>query len=86
MFDGRRVMRWIAAAALVALAGCSIVNPPPKRPCRAGAHAVQPTAPPPPAPLRATPAPEPVAADGLGHVALLMADLRKAIERGNLFA
>ena len=73
MFGARRVMRSIAAAALVALAGCSIVNPTPEAPPVAPAPTpVQPTAPPPPAPLRATPAPQSVAADGLGHVALLM--------------
>ncbi|HEY4873787.1 MAG TPA: penicillin-binding protein activator [Steroidobacteraceae bacterium] len=73
MIDGRGVMRWLAAAALVALAGCSIVNPTPEAPPAAPAPTpVQPTAPPPPAPLRAAPAPQSEAADGLGHVALLM--------------
>src|SRR5580700_6287317 len=74
MIDARRMMRWIAAAALLALAGCSIVSTTPEAPAAAPVPApAQPTAPaPPPAPLRAAPPPQSVAADGLGHVALLM--------------
>ena len=76
MFDASGVMRGIAAAALLALAGCSLVNPHAEAPpATAAPAAAQPPAtppPPPPAPLRAAPAPAAVAADGLGHVALLM--------------
>jgi uncharacterized protein len=73
MFAGKGVMRCIAAAALVALAGCSLTSPAPEAPAAAPVPA-QPAAPPPPppAPLRAAPPPEALAADGLGHVALLM--------------
>jgi len=76
MFDASGVMRGIAAAALLALAGCSLVNPTAEAPpATAAPTTAQPPAtppPPPPAPLRETPAPAAVAADGLGHVALLM--------------
>jgi len=76
MFDGSGVMRGIAAAALLALVGCSLVNPNPEAPpsTPVPAPATPPAPPPaaPPAPLRATPALETPAADGLGHVALLM--------------
>lgn len=76
MFDASGVMRGLAAAALLALAGCSLVNPTAQAPpATAAPTTVQPPAtppPPPPAPLRAAPAPAAAAADGLGHVALLM--------------
>jgi outer membrane PBP1 activator LpoA protein len=67
-------MRWFAAAALIAVAGCSLTNPNPEAPATEPVSAAQPAPPaaPPPAPLRATPPAQAVAADGLGHVALLM--------------
>jgi len=76
MIYAGRVMRWITAAALVAVAGCSLVNTtaeaPPATPVPTSVQPPAAPPPPPPAPLRAGPAPEAVAADGPGHVALLM--------------
>jgi len=76
MIDARCVLRGMALV-LLALAGCSLMNTtpeaPPAEPVPAAVQAPPPPPPAPqPAPLRATTAPESVAADGLGHVALLM--------------
>src|SRR6202041_2929865 len=68
MIDGRGVMRWLAAAGSVSLPGLFIRDPTPGT----APTPFHPTAPPPPAPLRAAPAPQSESADGLGHVALLM--------------
>jgi outer membrane PBP1 activator LpoA protein len=72
MFDG--VRRWIGAAMLVGLAGCSLVNTVPEAPPAAPVPKTieQRPPPPPPAPLSTTPAPAAVATGGLGEVALLM--------------
>ena len=75
MFDARGILRWISALPLIALAGCSLVNPTPEAPAEPVPKSVQPPPAPPlqPPPLQAVAvAPVPVAADGLGHVALLM--------------
>lgn len=75
MFDASCVLRWIAAAPLFVLAGCSLANPTAEAPPSAPVPtSIQPAAPPPgPPALQALPAPAAtVAAEGLGHVALLM--------------
>jgi len=75
MLDVRCVLRWLAAAPLFVLAGCSLVNPTPEAPpaARVPTPTQQPAPPPPqPAPLRTTPESAAVAEGGPGEVALLM--------------
>ena len=77
MFNAPCVLQWSAAAALLMLAGCSLVNPNAEEPApKAAPQSVQQPAPPPPpaprpGPLEAAPALAP-ATSGLGEVALLM--------------